>query len=133
MDYTPELGRRICAHMVEGKSLRSICKMDGMPSKSGVMLWLQQHDEFLKIYCIAQQERAEAYAEEVIDIADDGSNDYVLDEEGVPRFDHEHVQRSKLRVEARKWICAKMKPKKYGDKVELDGSVELKHRLIING
>ena len=116
--YTQEMAERICAEICEGKSVRTICKMVGMPSKMTVMRWLNKHAEFKALYDRACIERAEAYAEEIVDIADDGSNDYVADGEGNVRFDGEHVQRSKLRVETRKWICAKMKPKKFGEKVE---------------
>jgi hypothetical protein len=134
--YTPEIGQRICAKMVGGKSLRSICDMEGMPCKQTVMTWLQKHPEFLEIYRIAQQERAEGYFEEIADIADDGSNDWMSnndpDNPGY-KFNGEHFGRSRLRVDTRKWICAKMNPKKYGDKIDVDGSLELKHRLIING
>jgi hypothetical protein len=116
--YTPEMAARICAEIIDGKSVRSICKMEGMPSKITVMRWLRSHEDFKELYDRACVERAEAYAEEIVDIADDGTNDYVPDGDDGVRFDHEHVQRSKLRVEARKWICAKMKPRKYGEKVE---------------
>lgn len=123
-DYTPELGEMICAEIIDGKSVRTICKMEGMPSKYTVMNWLRRYPEFKKLYDIACAERAEAYAEEIVDIADDGTNDWAERqlENGntITVFDHEHVQRSKLRVEARKWICAKMKPKKFGDKLELE-------------
>jgi hypothetical protein len=64
---------------------------------------------------------AEAFTEEMIEIADDGTNDYVEGEtvDGKPfiKLDKEHVMRSKLRIETRKWISAKLKPKKYGDMV----------------
>lgn len=113
MEYTPELGQKICAEMITPKSLAKICKQPGMPSKKTVMEWLQKHAEFLEIYRIAQRERAEVYFEECVDIADDATNDFV---EG--RVDKEHINRSRLRVDTRKWICAKMDPKRWGDKVE---------------
>jgi hypothetical protein len=119
MDYTPELGQKICAEMVTPKSLAKICKQPGMPTKRVVMSWLQKYPEFLEIYRIAQKERAEVYFEECVDIADDGSQDFVEDADGHVRVDKEHINRSRLRVDTRKWICAKMDPKKYGDKVDL--------------
>lgn len=128
MLYTPELGDRICAEIADGKSVRSVCKMDGMPCKATLFNWLGQHADFRAKYDVAVLERAESYAEEIIDIADDGSNDWMSvndpDNPGY-RFNGEHAQRSKLRLEARKWICAKMKPKKYGDKLALGGADDL--------
>lgn len=122
--YSPEFADRICAEIADGKSVRTICKMDGMPCKATLFNWLGQHADFKAKYDIAVMERAESYAEEIIDIADDGTNDWVA-EDGVIRLDHEHVQRSRLRVDARKWICAKMKPKKYGDKLAVGGADDL--------
>jgi hypothetical protein len=124
--YSPEMAEKFCAEIIEGHSLRTICRMEGMPSKPTIMRWLRKHQEFKEIYDRACIERAEAYAEEIIEIADDGSNDWM--ESNDPdnpgwRFNGEHVQRSKLRLEARKWICAKMKPKKYGEKVEISGEI----------
>ena len=34
---------------------------------------------------------------------------------------NEHIQRSRLRVDARKWIAAKLLPKRYGDKLQHTG------------
>lgn len=124
-DYTAELAERICAEIIDGKSVRTICKMEGMPDRATVVRWLRKHEDFKALYDRACIERAEAYAEEIIDIADDGSNDYVPDGDGHMRFDSEHVQRSKLRVDSRKWICAKMKPKKYGEKLAVGGAEDL--------
>jgi hypothetical protein len=71
--------------------------------------------------------RAERMAEEILDIADDGSNDWIEREQDgrtVIVADHEHIQRSKLRVDARKWLMAKMLPKKYGDRTTIAGDPE---------
>lgn len=76
-------------------------------------------------------------AEEILEIADDGTNDWMMrqGENGValePIVDHEHISRSKLRVDARKWLMAKMQPKKYGDYVRQDVSVntDMAERLV---
>jgi hypothetical protein len=132
-EYTPEMGDRICAEMIGGedgrlKSLSSICKMAGMPTKKTVMRWLREQPEFLKIYQIAIIERTDGYAEEALDIADNGSNDWM--ETNDPenpgyRFNGEHFGRSRLRVDTRKWACAVMNPKKYGPKVALGGAEDL--------
>lgn len=134
-EFTPELGDVICAEIIDGKSLRSICKMEGMPAKRTVMYWLRKYPQFKSMYDLACIERSEAYAEEIVDIADDGSNDWMEVETKsgnvITVVDHEHIQRSKLRVEARKWICSKMKPRKYGEKIELEhtGSLDWAEQL----
>lgn len=73
-------------------------------------------------YTRAKEESADAMADEILDIADDGSNDYMTvtyGEEEREVINHEALQRSKLRVDTRKFLMAKMKPKRYGDKLDL--------------
>jgi hypothetical protein len=59
--------------------------------------------------------QAEGFFEEIVEIADDGRRDYQETEEGASLVDHDHIQRAKLRVDARKWVAARMAPKKYAD------------------
>ena len=57
-------------------------------------------------------------AEEILVISDDSKHDVEVDENGQKRMNAEYVARSRLRVDTRKWLLAKMLPKKYGDRVE---------------
>lgn len=88
-----------------------------MPSSSMVKRWLAQHSEFRAQYAQAREDQADFYAEQIIEIADDGLNDTYLDDEGNTIVDHDVIARSKLRVDARKWVASKLAPKKYGDKI----------------
>lgn len=115
--YSEETASLICARMADGESLRSICRDDAMPALSTVFLWVSKHSEFSEQYRLAMASRADAMFEDMIDIADDGRNDYIVNGEGEERFNTEHVQRSRLRLDTRKWMLARMLPKKYGDKV----------------
>lgn len=80
-----------------------------------VFRWLAQHGEFQEQYARAREAQADYLAEEILDIADDGTNDW-MEREGNTLVDHEHISRSKLRVDARKWLMSKLLPKKYGDR-----------------
>ncbi len=121
--YTDKLAAKICRRLAEGKSLRSICRDDAMPAISTVMGWLfdGDHDEFSEQYARAREAQAEVRADEIVDIADDDTNDFTADKDGKLVVDHEHIQRSRLRVDARKWIAAKLLPKRYGDKLQHTG------------
>jgi hypothetical protein len=126
-DYTQELADRICAEIADGRSLRSIITDDGMPAMSTVFLWLRTHSEFSEQYAKAREAQADALADELLDIADDGSNDWMerKGEEGQSlgwKENGEAIQRSRLRVDTRKWIASKLKPKKYGEKLEHEHS-----------
>ena len=115
--YNEEIASLICARMADGESLRSICRDDAMPALSTVFLWVSKHFEFSEQYKLAMASRADAMFEDMIDIADDGRNDYIVNGDGEERFNTEHVQRSRLRLDTRKWMLARMLPKKYGDKI----------------
>lgn len=120
--YNEEIASIICARMADGESLRSVCRDDDMPALSTVFLWVSKHSEFSEQYKLAMASRADAMFEELFDIADDGQNDWMetFDREGDAvgwKLNGEHVQRSRLRIDTRKWALSKMMPKKYGDKV----------------
>jgi hypothetical protein len=120
-NYTPELAETICSRMSNGESLREICRSPGMPPESTAREWVRRDvDGFADKYWAARRLLAEYWADEIIQIADDGSNDWVerqLRNGSIARVqDREHVQRSALRVDSRKWLLAKLNPKKYGDR-----------------
>lgn len=131
-DYNAEVASAVCLRLAEGESLRSVCRDESMPAKETVLRWIGVHPEFRNQYAQAKADGAEALAEEMFDIADDGTNDWMesVDEEGNVtgrKFDKEHVQRSKLRIDTRKWYLSKIMPKKYGDKIQTEHSGSINH------
>lgn len=117
-DYSQETVAVICDRIALGESLRSICRDEAMPAMSSVFLWLNKHSEFSDQYAHAREAQADTLADEIVDIADDGSRDYTVDADGIATVDHDHIARARLRVDARKWIASKLKPKKYGEKLD---------------
>lgn len=89
-----------------------------MPALSSVFLWLAKYPEFSEQYDKAAMNRATAMFEEMLEIADDGTAD--VTEDG--RVQPEVVQRSRLRVDTRKWALARMNPRKYGERVAVEAS-----------
>jgi len=92
--------------------------------------WLSKSDKLKELYNYACEIRSDILFDEMIDIADDGSNDFMkklMGETEIEILNSEHIQRSRLRVDTRKWILAKMQPKKYGDKIsqEISGSLSV--------
>lgn len=88
-----------------------------MPSLETIFKWLREKDNFSDQYRKATEDRAMAMFEEMIEIADDNSNDVVIGEDGKERCNTEFVNRSRLRVDTRKWAIARMHPKKYSEKI----------------
>lgn len=120
--YTDKLMDTILDKIIEGKSMSSICREEGMPAPSTVMRWISNSKDLQERYAHACRERTEALMEEMFAIADDSTNDWMMIE-GRRVANREVIDRSRLRVDVRKWNMAKMKPKKYGDKIELDGEI----------
>ena len=90
------------------------------------MAWLDgSRPEFSDQYARAREAQADKLAEEALQIADDGRSDTYVDGDGNVKTDTEVIQRSKLRVDTRKWLASKMAPKKYGDKVAIGGADDL--------
>lgn len=115
--FTQDLADRICAELCIGRSLRSISREGWAPSTQTVFRWLREHDGFRDQYARAKDEAADAMAEEITDIADTPP---AYGPDG--KIDNGDVQNRRLQIDARKWVAAKLKPKKYGDKVEVGGT-----------
>jgi len=117
-EFSQDVADRICERLADGESLRRICRDETMPAKSTVFKWLRNEPAFADQYARAREAQADTLADEIVEIADDGTNDYMAEkeEEDGFRYNGDAVARSKLRVDARKWVAAKLKPKVYGDK-----------------
>ena len=131
--YSDEVATRICGFVAEGYSLRQIGDLPQMPHKRTVKRWLAEKPSFQEQYARAKGEMAEHFAEEILEIADDGSNDWIereLETGNVIKVaNHEHIARSRLRVDTRKWLMSKLLPKKYGEKLDVDTHIDLVARV----
>lgn len=126
--YTPELANAICLRMCEGESLRSICQESTMPDRTTVLRWVvEEREGFHHQYAQAMKVRALEWADETIEIADNQSRDWTVDEAGNLKVNGEHVQRSRLRVDTRKWMLSKVLPKIYGDRVAMEHTGAVGH------
>jgi len=126
--FTWEVAEEICERLSAGESLNAILRSAHMPDYKTVMRWIVTDDvstrpylrEFRQRYARAREAQAEYYVDLVHQIAEDGTNDYYVDEDGKKRIDHENIARSRLRIDTIKWAAAKMRPKKYADKIGVD-------------
>lgn len=128
--YTVELGAVVCERLMEGESLRTICTSEEMPGRTTIFKWIATNPDFANQYAIARQVQAQVLADEIFNIADDGTNDWTtrtIGDEEVEVPNHDHINRSRLRVDTRKWFLSKVLPKVYGDKLDLNhsGAIEL--------
>lgn len=128
-EFTTELAATICAELATGRSLRDVCSDEDMPAESTVRAWaVEDRDGFSAQYTRAREIGYHAMADELLEIADDGQNDWMErrgEEDAGWQANGEHIQRSRLRVDTRKWMLSKVLPKIYGEKqtVEHEGQV----------
>jgi transposase-like protein len=132
--YTPELAANICEQLAAGRSLRAVCRDEGMPAPSTVLGWVEKHEDFREHYTRARQTGYALLAEEIIEISDEEVTTVRADKHPSVRagqdgeievvFDSTAVARNRLRVDTRKWMLSKMLPKIYGDKQEVTHKVD---------
>ena len=123
--FNDTIADAICERLGDGESLRSVCCDEDMPNKATVFRWLAAHESFRDQYARARETQADSIVDEMLDIADDASNDWMekRDKDGANigwQENGDAMQRSRLRIDARKWMASKMAPKKYGDRQVLE-------------
>lgn len=145
-EYNEEVANYICEQIAESRGLRAILREDTqknlpnliktkgeenlahliailnkygeLPASSTIFKWLLSNNQFSEQYARARIVQAHVLIDEIKQIADDGHNDTYIDDEGKRIVDYDIIQRSRLRVDARKWLATKLAPKVYGDKIE---------------
>ncbi len=125
--FSQEVADKICELMETGLSLKEILEQDAaLPSRSAIAKWLWsgEHPEFTQRYEKATEHRAARMFDEIKQIADDGRNDFMVNKLGDKVTYSEAINRSRLRIDTRKWILARMYPHKYGDHVAVSHQVE---------
>jgi len=129
--YTDELADLICKRVgTHTWGIAKICNhYSDMPHPDTIREWRLQNEIFSAQYARAKLQQADLLAEDCLDIADDSNKDTCINEAGFEAVDHEHVNRSRLRIDTRKWLASKLLPKQYGDKIQLEQKTEENERL----
>jgi terminase small subunit-like protein len=96
--YSTEIAETICHRLGEGESLRAICADPMMPAKATVFRWLARNEEFRRWYALAHECLAEDLMHEILEIADNS---------------RDHIEDRRRSIKARKWVLARLAPKKY--------------------
>ena len=129
--FSRKTAEKILDGVIEGFSVNRVCHNDeALPAPKTFFAWVAGrgvsiHDqEWLReSYYAAQLARAEAHMDEIIEIADDSSEDYVEKERKngdiVRELNPEAIQRATLRINTRQWVASRLYPEKYGTKALL--------------
>jgi len=121
--YTPATAELIAARLADGETLSQICRTPGMPRRQTVHQWRMRIPAFNDLYMRAREIGMESMSDDMLVIADDDAGDLLAD--GSPNS--ANVQRARLQVDTRKFLLAKLAPKVYGDRVEVEHSGTVTH------
>jgi len=126
--YTKALGDEICAKLstCEYGLSRLIKENPHWPCRQAIFEWRINVKEFGDKYAKAKQDQIEAMMDQIIDIADDVSRDTITNQEGKQICNSEWINRSRLRIDTRKWMAAKLAPKIYGERTSQDVTVSMR-------
>lgn len=131
--YNETVARDICVRLMEGESLASICADEDMPARSSVYLWLHDNSEFSDRYARAREVQATTFFDEVQQISDNtmlGEKRTIKPDGTIEIVQADMIEHRRLRVDARKWMAARLAPKKYGDKIDHEHSGSL--TVVVN-
>ncbi len=128
--YTDELGQKIFDRIATTSlSVKNICK-ELHVNYSTVREWIANKEHpMADLYTRAKQLQIENLAEEILEIADDETKD-MFDTEMGQQHNPTAVNRSKTRIDSRKWLLSKLDPKKYGDKLEIENKGEITVKTV---
>ena len=134
MEFDQAVADHICERFAtEPVSLKTIVtqgkeQFQTFPSVTTVYRWLEENEPFAKDYARAKESQGDLLAEDTIEIADDAKNDWeerkhFAGADESPQVNGEAIARAKLRIDTRKWMAAHLRPKKYGEKLDLNQTV----------
>ena len=118
--YSDSILDLILDRVAAGEALSRVCSSADMPTRKSFFEWVEKDPSIKAKYEFAIQLRADGLVDELLAIADDGMSDTYTDSDGNERTNQEVIARSRLRVDARKWLASKMAPKRYGDKTSTE-------------
>lgn len=135
---TEEQKQAVCDWLSGGGSLRKLAEADpSMVDLTTIFRELSTDNDFYQRYSRAREAQMEMMAEDIIEISDNAERDILPGPNG-PVVNYEHIARSKLRVDSRKWLMSKLAPKRYGDKLVQEitgkdgGAVEIAASSVSN-
>jgi len=125
-DYSEKIASEICTRLTQGEPLVQMCRDEHLPHVSTIYRWLARHPDFCDTYARAREEQADTLADQIVQIADERPevNPIIDSKTGELiriELSSSYIAWQKNRIEARKWTAMKLRPKKYGDKLELGG------------
>lgn len=105
-DYSEQMADRICNELMDGKSLVKICDAEDMPHRSTVIRWMAANEAFATMCARARVAQADLMDDKILDVAD--------------KCTPETAAADRVKISAYQWRAAKLEPKKYGEKLDIE-------------
>lgn len=122
--YNKEAADLILRAMELGDTVRAACAKIGI-NEGCFRGWAYRDEDGLHSrYIQARKAQMNAMADDILSIADDTSADQIVDGDGKVRVNHENINRSRLKVDTRKWLMSKLDPRTYGERLDLNSTVQ---------
>jgi hypothetical protein len=120
-NYDPVVGDKICGLIAGGSNLYRVAKIPEMPCREVMYGWIATSPIFAANYASARQDRADARADRIDEIA--------------AKLERGEIDSNTARVlvDIEKWQAGKEKPKRYGDKLDVEATVSGEIKIIIGG
>lgn len=125
--YSDELAQVICNRLAGGESLEEICKEGDMPCSATVRLWKIKIPGFLAMYAQAREEIGDAAGLSVLAKSRqmDAIAQGILAGKITPEVGRAAIDALNRTCDQIKWSSGRMATKKWGDKVELGGDINV--------
>ena len=134
--YTQEVADEICDRIAKGEPLKQICRDDHMPDERTVRRWyVDDIGGFAPLYARARDLLLEHWADEIVNISDTtalGVETTTKGDGDVETREGDMLGHRKLQIDTRKWLLSKLRPDKYGEKLELSGDPKKPLVPVIN-
>jgi hypothetical protein len=129
--FTDELANEIVERIASGDNILDICDEEGMPTRVTLWRWKKANKDFCNNIIEAEEEKTHIWQNEVVKIADNGTHDTKINDNGNECEDKEWTNRSKLRVDARLKLMAMMNGRRYGQKIQTDNNHNIQPPLPV--
>ena len=128
IEYNEEIADKICAEIATTtKSLKTICLDGSLPTAKTIFKWIKENEQFRNQYARAKDDQLQGFEEDILEIADNTHPGEIVTIKGDGSQEIKYIdmlEHRKLQIESRKWLMGKLKPKKYGDKVDVTSAGE---------
>lgn len=127
MAYSEEDKERIvteiCNKVIEDKISFNQAVKDSEIGLVSFYKWVAKNEELQNVYKYAREIRSDVLFEEIIEISDNTEEGIVIETDDSGRTKEKKgdmTQHRRLKIDSRKWVVARMNPKKYGDRQHID-------------